>query len=485
MRKNIVNQNIGGLGNITTLNTPEVTTDRELVLFGGTIGDTLLNSDIIVSASKDVSPLRSVTFGTTSANPGTTTTVWINSADQRMYLGANPVGQMTVNPIGASPNASGATISAQTITMQPASASFGGVLTAGTQSIAGDKTFTGAITASNLSGTNSGNVTLAAIGASPNANGASLSGQVLTIQPASASFGGIVTNGTQTIAGAKTLSDNLTCSKSIYLPAPNVSGDGAIYTGGNRLIQEWSTSNLFVGRAGNLNTNSTCVGIGLNALANIDGAYFCTAVGVDACAAATTGAHTLTAVGRSALIANTTGIQNIAVGYNAGSAITTTSGNIFIGNTGVLGDAATIKIGTSQTSCSIAGISGRTSSSGIATYINASGVLGTTTSSARFKHDIAAVNKSISSKLHEMRVVEFKYNDDKEDRLQYGMLAEEMNEVMPEIVVHEEDDNTKPVYAIQYHLLIPLLVAEVQEQKKLINSLTAQVNKLNSEAIRL
>ncbi len=148
------------------------------------------------------------------------------------------------------------------------------------------------------------------IGASPNANGATISSQVLTLQPANASNGGIIANATQTIPGAKTFAENVTCSKSIYLPAPDANGDGAIYTGGNRLIQEWSTSNLFVGRAGNLNANSTCVGIGLGALSNINGGYFCTAIGVGACSAATS-ANTLTAVGRSALIACTTGVQNI------------------------------------------------------------------------------------------------------------------------------------------------------------------------------
>lgn len=61
----------------------------------------------------------------------------------------------------------------------------------------------GTVTGSNLSGTNTGDVTLAAIGASPNANAASLSGQVFNLQPASSSFGGVVTTGTQTFAGLK------------------------------------------------------------------------------------------------------------------------------------------------------------------------------------------------------------------------------------------------------------------------------------------
>lgn len=70
----------------------------------------------------------------------------------------------------------------------------------------------GTLTASNLSGTNTGNVTLTAIGSTPNANGASLSGQAFTLQPASGSFPGILTIGAQTIAGAKTFSGAITAS---------------------------------------------------------------------------------------------------------------------------------------------------------------------------------------------------------------------------------------------------------------------------------
>lgn len=79
-------------------------------------------------------------------------------------------------------------------------------------------TVSGTISASNFSGsssgTNTGDVTLAAVGSSPNANAASLSGQVLNLQPASASFPGVITTGTQTISGAKTFSSDLAISSS-------------------------------------------------------------------------------------------------------------------------------------------------------------------------------------------------------------------------------------------------------------------------------
>ena len=203
-----------------------------------------------------------------------------------------------------------------------------------------------------------GIASLSAIGASPNANGATLTGAVLNLQPASSSFGGVIANATQTIPGAKTMAENLTLSKSLYLPTPTSGGDGAIYTtGGFRLIQEWATSNLYVGRAGNLNANSTCVGVGQSALGSATAAFRCVAVGVDALGALTSGSDS-TAVGRSALIAQTTGTDNLALGFNAGSNITTTSNNIFLMHAGVAGDSGVIRLGTSgqHTTCHIAGI---------------------------------------------------------------------------------------------------------------------------------
>lgn len=82
---------------------------------------------------------------------------------------------VTVGPYGSSPNANGGTITLNTLTLQPASAAFPGGLTTGVQSIAGNKTFTGTLAASNLSGTNTGDITIGT------ANGLSLVGQALSL----------------------------------------------------------------------------------------------------------------------------------------------------------------------------------------------------------------------------------------------------------------------------------------------------------------
>ena len=118
----------------------------------------------------------------------------------------NPV---TLGAVGSSPNANSATLTNQVLNLEPASITFPGVITTGTQSIAGDKTFTGNITAANLTGSNTGDVTLTAFGSVPNANAASLSGQALTLQPADATNPGGVSIGAQTFAGNKTFNNNL------------------------------------------------------------------------------------------------------------------------------------------------------------------------------------------------------------------------------------------------------------------------------------
>ena len=106
-------------------------------------------------------------------------------------------------------SANGAHIDSNALIMQSASATVPGLVNVSTQTFTGNKTFNGSITASNLSGTNTGDVTLAAVGATPNANAASLTGQALNLQPANASFPGVMTTATQSLAGAKTFTTSI------------------------------------------------------------------------------------------------------------------------------------------------------------------------------------------------------------------------------------------------------------------------------------
>jgi hypothetical protein len=147
-----------------------------------------------------------------AANPGVITTGVQTIAGAKTFTGAisasnlsgNNTGDVTLAAVGAVPVAAGASLVGQVLTLQPANAANPGVMTILAQTIAGAKTFTGAISASNLSGTNTGDVTLTAVGAVPAATGASLVGQAITLQPASNAFPGVITTGAQTFAGDKT-----------------------------------------------------------------------------------------------------------------------------------------------------------------------------------------------------------------------------------------------------------------------------------------
>lgn len=196
--------------------------------------------------------------------------------------------------------------------------------------------------------------------------------------------------------------------------------------------------------------------------ANTTGSYN-TAIGNFALTSNNTGLQN-TASGAFALRLNTTGHNNIALGYSAGYYLTTGSNNIAIGSLGVAGESGDIRIGTTGThkSAYIAGISGVTSSAGVAVYINSHGQLGTIKSSRRFKNAIKDMDHA-SDRLMQLRPVTFRYKDDAETgphSLQYGLIAEEVAKVYPDLVQYDKDG--KP-FTIYYHLLTPMLLNELQK----------------------
>src|SRR4029450_1990379 len=136
-----------------------------------------------------------------------------------------------------------------------------------------------------------------------------------------------------------------------------------------------------------------------------------------------------TAIGYNALLNSTTGNNNIALGYFAGSNLTTGDNNIDIGNTGVAGDANTIRIGTvgTQTTTYVAGVMGKTTPRGTPVFININGQLGTVTSSARFKDGIKAMDKA-SEVIFALKPMTFHYKKevDPEGIPQFGLVAEEV-----------------------------------------------------------
>jgi hypothetical protein len=217
-----------------------------------------------------------------------------------------------------------------------------------------------------------------------------------------------------------------------------------------------------------------------------------TAMGFQALFNNTTGNQNA-AVGEDALSGNTTGHDNIALGYGCGGNVTTGSHNIDIGNRGLAGDDGTIRIGTSQTATFIAGIDGATVASGVGVIVDSNGHLGTVSSSERFKEAIEPMDKA-SEAILALKPVAFRYKHelDPEGIPQFGLVAEQVEKVNPDLVARDADG--KP-YTVRYDAVNAMLLNEflkehhqvqdlraiVAQQQKQIQALTAGLQKVSAQ----
>jgi Chaperone of endosialidase len=226
-------------------------------------------------------------------------------------------------------------------------------------------------------------------------------------------------------------------------------------------------------------TGNTNTAVGVEALDRNTTAHANTAVGYESLVLATTGGNN-TALGANSL-GITTGTNNIAIGVFAGANLSSGSYNIDIGNSAPGNESNTIRIGniTRQTATYIAGIDGATSSSGVAVYVNASGQLGTLTSSVRFKEDVETMGEA-SDALMKLRPVVFHYKapyDDGSHILQYGLIAEEVAKVYPGLVQY--DAKGQP-FTVRYHAINVMLLNEIQKQKAQLDEQEARLKKLEA-----
>jgi uncharacterized coiled-coil protein SlyX len=215
-----------------------------------------------------------------------------------------------------------------------------------------------------------------------------------------------------------------------------------------------------------------------------------TANGFQALFSNTTGSDN-TAIGFKALLNNTNGNNNIALGSNAGFNLANDSDNIAIGNPGVAGQSNAIRIGTRGTHYAtfIAGISGAPAAGGAAAVmIGSNGKLGTIASSERFKDNIRPMDKA-SEAILALHPVTFHYKKDLDPEAipQFGLVAEQVEKVNPDLVAR--DDQGKP-YTVRYeavnamllneflkeHRKVERLEAAMALQQKAIETLTASLN---------
>jgi Chaperone of endosialidase len=189
--------------------------------------------------------------------------------------------------------------------------------------------------------------------------------------------------------------------------------------------------------------------------------------------------HDNVAVGRSALFSNTTGSTNIALGENAGGNLINTSGNIDIGHSGVVGDSFTMRLGGGLNRTFISGVRGVTTGNNdaINVMIDSFGQLGTISSSRRFKHDIKPMD-TVSESVLALNPVTFHYKNDSTNRPEFGLIAEEVAEVNPSLVVH---DDKGEIYTVRYEAINAMLLNEFLKAHRTLQGQREEIDGLKRE----
>jgi hypothetical protein len=273
--------------------------------------------------------------------------------------------------------------------------------------------------------------------------------------------------GSLAMAGPNPNSGNFNTATGYQALYNNSSGGSNIATGVNALYHNTT---------GYENTAS-----GDAALFDNTGGFYDIAIGVNALFSNTKGSHN-TATGGFALDHVTTGGSNVGLGYSAGYNVTTGSNNIEIGSLGSASDANTIRLGAqgTQKATYIVGIFGTPMSGGGDVVVNSSGQLGVLSSSARYKRDIQPMADR-SQGLWQLHPVTFRYKQDPSER-QYGLIAEEVATVYPELVVRGDKGE---VESVQYRELIPLMLNEMQRQRDQIQQQQTAVTALKTQNMAL
>jgi hypothetical protein len=256
----------------------------------------------------------------------------------------------------------------------------------------------------------------------------------------------------------------------------HVSGNGNTANGANALFSDTSGQlNTAIGAGALFTDNNGFNGsfntaVGASALLSNTGGDN-TAVGAGALQGNTTGTENL-GIGVSAPASNQSGNRNISLGSFAGYGLITGSDNIFIGYN--LGATA----GESN-ACYIKSIFGQTNNLGTTVFIDANHKLGTLTSSKRFKQDIQQMGTT-SEALFALRPVTFHYKKeiDPAGTSQFGLVAEDVEKVNPDLVVRDKDE--KP-YSVRYDQVNAMLLNEFIKEHKKVEEQQGTIADLKSE----
>lgn len=305
------------------------------------------------------------------------------------------------------------------------------------------------------------------------------------------------------------------------IPAGNLvlGADGRININAKGLLKTIGINQTFVGEAGSVGitaarnvsmtvaaslVNSTSAadntGIGSTANTNLTSGSYNTSLGQNALHANLTGSYN-TIVSRTGFSAITAASYNTCLGYNIGFTMNAGQYNILVGRStgssfttndshnlwivndaGVAGLNNTLRLGTNgvaanqQSKCYIAGIyNAAVGGVNSAVLIDNAFTVGTVVSSARFKDNIQDMD-NVSSPINNLRPVTFTYKHDNHKVRCFGLIAEEVHEAMPDLVLY--DDEGKP-YSVGYHRLSILILNEMIKRAKIIASIKERITTLS------
>ena len=223
---------------------------------------------------------------------------------------------------------------------------------------------------------------------------------------------------------------------------------------------------LFANTTGFHNTADGFIALSSNTTGNHN-----TADGDEALTGNTTGNFNTTC-GAHSLIHNTTGSGNTILGFDTGNSITTANNVICIGE-----NVAGANV---SNSCFIGNIFGATVTAGISVFINSSGQLGTLTSSRRFKEEIRPMDQA-SNALFSLKPVTFRYKKeiDPAGASQFGLVAEDVEKVNPDLVVRDKEGKS---YSIRYDQVNAMLLNEFLKEHKAFIEEQGKVRELEANA---
>src|SRR4029453_5644571 len=279
-------------------------------------------------------------------------------------------------------------------------------------------------------------------------------------------------NGTAAMVHNSTGNDNTAVGA--FALNSNTDGDSNTAVGRDALFSNSGNNNTAIGwgaLAANT-TGSLHTAVGFNALANniASESGVNTAVGADALSANTSGGEN-TAIGFFALPFSTIGSLNTALGFGAGAGITTSSNVTCICPVSGVFTVA----GELDDSCYIPHIHDQPVDSGTAqfVFVDEDGKLGTTNfSSQRFKREIRPMGQTSEAVLA-LKPVTFQYKSDKKGGPQFGLIAEEVARVNPDLVVHDKNGQ---VVAVRYDAVNAMLLNEFLKEHKKVEEQQATIS---------